>query len=180
MEPTMNCPAARLAGLLSALLTSAGLVGCSDRPGPNAPAAPTSHRIAAFRVIKFAGEKVVVPFREGPPPTPLPEPRPGEGPPKPGDRVVLGGPDPGEVFLAGDLEALKFYHSTPGPGQLGRFRLLGDEGRLFVVARGTVGSVLRVVDGELPGGLKAIELKGPGEDGGTAWVGDPFVRRIDD
>jgi hypothetical protein len=168
----MARPTSRLAWMAAVL----GLAGCSDRPEPIAePAA--NHRIDDFRAIKFAGEKVVVPFRDGLPRTKVPEAVAGEVV-KPGDRVVLGDSSEGEVFLALDLDALKFYHSTPGPDQLGRFRGLGDEGRLFVVPRGTLATVARVVDGALPQGLKAVELELPGPKGGPAWVGNPFVHRL--
>ena len=123
---------------------------------------------------------MVVPFREGLTTAPVPEGVSGEAP-KAGDRVVPGDSGGGEVFLALDPVALKFYHSTPGPEELGRFRLLGDEGRLFVAPGGRFRrAVVRVFDGELPEGLKAVELKLEGEPGGTAWVGDPFVRRAAD
>ena len=150
--------------------------GCSERQRP-APGA--DHRIDDFRAIKFAGTKVVVPVRRGLEVAPAAGPAAGYVP-SAGDRAILSDVGDGEVFLARDLDALKFYHSSPGPEQLGRFRLLGDEGRLFVVPRGTVGSVRRVVDGELPGGLKAVELLLPGEEGGPAWVSDTFVRRAGD
>jgi hypothetical protein len=172
----MARPTSRLA-MMAAVLLSMGPAGCSDRPEPVAPKA--SHRVEDFRVIKFAGETVVVPFRSGLPTAKVPDPVAGEVP-RAGDRVVLGDVGEGEVFLALDLVALQFYHSTPGPDQLGRFRLLGDEGRLFVVARGTAATVTRVVDGELPEGLKAVELELAGFKGGTAWVSDPFVRRVAD
>ena len=168
----MTRPTSRPTVLAAALLSSA-LAGCSDRPGP---APKPGRRVENFRVIKFAGEQVVVPFRKGQAPAPVPEAVAGEVP-KAGDRVVLGDVGGGEVFLALDLEALKFYHSTPGPEQLGRFRLLGDEGRLFVVPRGTAATVARVVDGELPDGLKTVELELAGPEGGAAWASDPFVRR---
>jgi hypothetical protein len=149
------------------------MAGCSDRPGPVGGPRP---RPGEFRSVQFAGEKVVVPFREGLPIAAVAEAVVGEGP-KAGDRVVLADAGDGEVFAALDLEALKFYHSSPKADQVGRFRLLGDEGRLFVVPRGAVGTVARVVDGELPDGLKAVELRLDGPKGGAAWVGDPFVRR---
>ena len=169
----MSRPTSRLA-MTAAVLLSSGLAGCSDRPEPVAQ--PVSHRAEDFRVVKFAGEKIVVRFRKDPPTAKIAEPVAGEVA-KPGDRVALGDVGDGEVFLALDLDALKFYHSTPGPDQLDKFRRLGDEGRLFAVARGTVGTVARVVDGQLPQGLKAVELELAGPKGGTAWVSDPFVRR---
>ena len=168
-----------LAAILSAAATAA-MAGCTDRPEPRPPVAP-SRRVDDFRVIRFAGEKVVVPFRSGLEKTTLPAITFREAP-KAGDRVALGDPGkPGvgegqnEVFLALDLEALQFYHSTPGPDQLGRFRELGDAGRLFVVARGTIATVARIVNGELPEGLKAVELALPGLKGGPAWVSEPFI-----
>jgi hypothetical protein len=169
----MPRPTPRLA-LLATVLLSWSLAGCSDRPQP---VTRPSYQTSDFRVVKFAGEKVVVPFREGLPTAKLPEPVSGQVL-KVGDRVALGDVGGGEVFLALDLDSLKFYHSTPGPDQLERLRELGDEGRLFVVARGTVGAVVQVVDGELPETLKAVELKLAGPKGGTAWVSDPFVRRL--
>jgi hypothetical protein len=172
-ELTMPRPTSRLA-ILAAVLLPWNLGGCSDRPQP---VVRPSHQISDFRVVKFAGEKVVVPFREGLPTAKLPEPVAGEIL-QAGNRIALGDVSEGEVFLALDLDALKFYHSTPGPDQLERFRLLGDEGRLFVVARETAGTVARVVDAELPQGLKAVELKLAGPRGGTACVSDAFVRRL--
>jgi hypothetical protein len=160
--------------VLTVLLTA--LAGCSGRPEP---ATRPSSRIENFRVIKFAGDTVVVPFRRGLSTAPVAEQVAGEVP-KVGDRVALGDSGKGEVFLALDLDALKFYHSTPGPDQLERFRRIGDEGRLFVVARGTAGTVSQVLDGELPEGLKAVELELDGPKGGRAWVGDPFVHGIAD
>ncbi len=157
---------------LAACLAMAS-AGCTERPPPSAP---SGHRVDDFRVIRFAGEKVVVPVRRGLEKAPMVEGVAGDLAGV-GDRVVLSDVGEGEVFLALDLDALKFYHSSPGPEQLGRFRLLGDEGRLFVVPRGTVGSIRRVLEGELPEGLKAVELQLPGERGGTAWVSDPFLRR---
>jgi hypothetical protein len=168
----------RLAVIAMILPSCLSLVpaGCSDRQPPSAG---VERRIDNFRVIKFAGEKVVVPFRGGLQAAPIVGPDAGYVP-KAGDRVILSDVGDGEVFLAQNLDALKFYHSSPGPDQLGRFRSLGDEGDLFVVARGTVGSVKQVVDGELPQGLKAVELQLPGEKGGPAWVSDTFVRRAGD
>jgi hypothetical protein len=170
----MPRPTSRLA-MLTAILLSWELAGCSDQPEP--VVAKPSYRISDFRVIRFAGDNVVVPFRKNLPTEPVPEPVAGEVP-KAGDRIAVGDVGEGEVFLALDLDALKFYHSTPGLDQLERFRGLGDDGRLFVVARGTLGTVAQVVDGELPQGLKAVELKLAGPKGGTAWVSDPFVRRL--
>ncbi len=163
--------------LLATILLSSAPAGCSDRPEPEPVVAEPSRRFEDFRVIPFAGEKVVVRFRKGVPTARVPEAVAGEVP-KAGDRVVLGDVGEGEVFLALDPDALKFYHSKPGSDQLDRFRKLGDEGRLFVVARGTAATVVRVVDGELPEGLKAIELELAGPKGGKAWVSDPFVRRV--
>ena len=163
--------------ILAAVLLAWVPPGCSDRPAP-APASKASRRLEGFRVVKFAGENVVVPFRPGLPTAPIERIILGDDP-KPGDRVALGGPGKGEVFLALDLDALRFYHATPGPSELERFRRLGDEGRLFVVARGTTGTVVRVVEGELPDGLQAIELRLADPGGGAAWVSDPFVHRVE-
>jgi len=171
----MTRPASRLT-MMAAVLLGLGSSGCSDRPEP---VTKGSQRIEDFRVIKFAGESVVVPFRSDPPTEKVPGSVAGESL-RVGNRVVLGDLDRPEVFLALDLVALQFYHSTPTPDQLGRFRLLGDEGRLFVVTRGTIATVKRVVDDELPEGLKAIEVTLAGPKGGTAWVSDPFVHRVGD
>ncbi len=168
--------------MIASVLVSFELAGCSERPEPTPSpksVAKSSTRIEAFRAIKFAGEKVVVRFREGLPTAPVPESVAGSAP-WPGDRVVLVGVGEGEVFLALDLDALKFYHSTPSADQLERFRQLGDDGRLFVVPSGSVATVARVVDGELPEGLKAVELGLPGPSGGMAWVSDTFVRQASD
>ena len=155
-------------GLFLALLA----VGCSERPATPPQAPPKS---AAFRKIRFANDWVVVPFRGGPRPDPT---IPGAVPgliPAPGDRVVLSDAGPGDVFLAGDLDALKFYHSSPGPDQFTRFQKLADDGKLFVVSRGTTATVSRVVGGQLPDGLHALELQLTGE---IAWTSDPFVRPV--
>ena len=162
----------RLAAVLLASLSMAPS-GCSERSQTDSK---TGHRIDDFRVIKFAGEKVVVPFRKGLPVAPMADPV-ARYVPKAGDRVALSDVGGGEVFLARDLDALKFYHSSPDLDQLGRFRALADEGRLFVVPRGTFGSIRQVLEGELPEALKAVELQLPGDKGGPAWVSDPFVRR---
>jgi hypothetical protein len=98
--------------------------------------------------------------------------------PKPGERVSLSDEGGGDLFLAGDLESLQFYHSSPGPEQIGRFRSLAETGKLFVVAKGTTAVVARVVEGQLPEGLKALELRLLGEKGGVAWVSESFVRGL--
>ena len=162
--------------VFSAIVSLAIESGCSERPRTTER---PGRRLDEFRSIKFAGEKVVVPFRGGLQTAPIPEAAEGDIP-KAGDRVVLSDSGDGEVFLARDLDALKFYHSSPGADQLARFRLLGDEGRLFVVARGTVGSVTKVIEGEPSPGLKAVELHLPGDEGEVAWVSDAFVRRAGD
>jgi hypothetical protein len=163
--------------ILTAALMAWTPAGCSDRPTPESAAKP-NRRLDEFRVVPFAKDKVVVPFRKGLPKLPVPPSTPREVA-KVGDRVALGDSGEGEVFLALDLEALQFYHSTPGPDQIERFRTLGDEGRLFVVARGTAATVTRVVVGELPDGLKAIELELDGPKGAMAWASDPFVHRVE-
>lgn len=151
------------------------LAGCSDRVQTEARA---NRRSETIRLIKTAREKVkvVVPFRGDLLVAPVAALE-ARYAPKAGDRVILSDVGEGGIFLAKDLEALKFYHSSPGPEQLSRFRALGDEGRLFVVPRGTVGTIGQVVEGELPEGLKAVELQLTGNKGGPAWVSDPFVRR---
>jgi hypothetical protein len=147
--------------------------GCSERPASNAR--PGS-RASEFRKIRFAGDWVVVSFRSGLSTAKVPDLAPGFLP-RTGDRVVLSDAGDGDVFLAGNLDSLQFYHSSPGPEQLGRFRSLAETGKLFVVAKGTIAVVAKVVEGELPEGLKAIELRLAGENGGTAWVSESFVRR---
>jgi hypothetical protein len=148
--------------------------GCSEGPPPEPR---KSYQLSDFRTIQFAGEKVVIPFRGGIRTSPIPELEVGYVP-KAGDEIVLTDAGDGEVFAARDLEALEFYHSSPGPDQLGQFRALGDEGRLFIVARGTVGSVERVIDGALPLELRAVELRLPGQKSGIAWVSESFARRL--
>ncbi len=169
----MRIDLSRRPAIAAALAACLGLMasGCSEgeRAGSRA-----GRRVDDFRKVRFAGAEVVVPFRRGLETATVGGPAAG---PVAGDRVALSDAGEGEVFLATDLDALKFYHSSPGPDQVGRFRLLGDEGRLFVAARGTVGSIRRVVEGELPGGLKAVELDLSGEAGGPAWVSETFVRR---
>jgi hypothetical protein len=163
-------PTARLVALIALMVGP----GCSEGPPPEPR---KNYQLSDFRKIRFAGETVVIPFRGGIRTSPIPELEAGYVP-KAGDEIVLTDGGDGEVFAARDLEALKFYHSSPGPGELGLFRALGDEGRLFIVARGTVGSVERVVEGGLPLGLQAVELRLPGEKGGAAWVSESFVRRL--
>lgn len=164
-------PRAAVAILLA--LSSLAGPGCSEGPPP---APRKGYRLSDFRKINFAGDTVVIPFRGGLPTSTIPDLEAGYVP-KPGDDVVLADVGDGEVFAARDLEALQFYHSSPGPDQLGKFRALGDEGRLFIVARGTVGSVARVVEDGLPLDLRAVELRLPGEKVGVAWVSESFVRR---
>ena len=150
--------------------------GCSERAGSKERVAAQA---AEFRKISFAGEWVVVSCRSGSTTAKIPGTTPGFVP-EPGDRVVLSDSGAGDVFLGADLDALQFYHSAPGRDQLGRFRTLAETGKLFVVVKGTMAVVSKVVDGQLPDGLKAIELRLLGENGGVAWVSETFVRQSAD
>ena len=136
---------------------------------------PTSEQISEARKIRFANDWVLVTVRAGLKAQSVPEANPAFVP-KVGDPVVISDVGDGEVFMAGDLDSLKFYHSNPGPDQLARFKQLAEQGKLFVVARGTTGVVNRVVEGELADKLKAVELRINGLPNVPAWVSEPFVR----
>jgi hypothetical protein len=162
-----------LVGLMA--LTIAINPGCSERPGSkDRPGVRSSE----FRKIRFAGNWVVVSFRSGSTISKVPEPSPGFVP-RTGDHVVLSDLGDGDIFLAADLDSLRFYHTSPGADQLSRFQTLAETGKLFIVAKGTSAVVAKVVERELPEGLKSIEIRLLGEKGETAWVSESFVRGLD-
>ncbi len=164
----------RVTGTMALMLVLSLTVGagCSDGPRSQ-PGPPVSAE--SFRKIRFGGEWVAVSFRSGLAAPTIPEQQPGFAP-KEGDRVILSDVGSDDVFVAGDLDALKFYHSSPGADQINRFRSLADAGKLFIVAKGTTATVAKSVEGELPEGLKAIKLSLAGPKVETAWVSEPFLR----
>ncbi len=109
----------------------------------------------------------------------VPEPDMEKSPPV-GSDVVLAddfdGEDPErDVVLCRTLADLDWNHGGRHAEDLPELQRRVAIGGLFGVPRGSIARVVRVIEGRLPLGMRAVEVSlGPG--GRTAWVADTFAR----